>query len=330
MPHILVAGKIHESGLTVLRRAPGVTLDVVEAISMESYAPLVVSADALLIRTQPMPAAVIATAPRLKIVSRHGVGYDAVDVPALTRRGIPLTIVGDVNSVSVAEHTLMLMLSLAKQTLTHDAATRGEGWNHRNEFNAYELSGKRLLVLGFGRIGRHVTRLARAFGMTVEAYDPFAGRAGIQEGGAEPVDDIGTALSRADVVSVHMPRSDGKAEIGTPELSLMKSSAIVINTSRGGIVDEKALFEALEKGRLAGAGLDVFETEPPPRNHPLLSSGRVIVSPHIAGLTQESAERMSISAARNILDFFAGKLDPALVVNFAALPAGAIDGAATS
>ncbi len=319
MPHILVAGRIHQSGLALLQSAPGVTLDVVNEITLASYAPLIGKADALLIRTQPLPAAVIADAPRLKIVSRHGVGFDAVDVAALNRRGIPLTIVGDVNSVSVAEHTMMLMLALAKQAVAYDAATRGMGWETRNRFSAFELSGKTLLLLGFGRIGRHVARLALAFGMQVAAHDPFVAAAAVASSGVVPVTDLEAALGQADVVSVHMPRSDGRAALGANELARLKPTAIVINTARGGLIDETSLAAALSQGRLAGAGLDVFETEPPSRTHPLFGNDRVILSPHIAGLSQESAERMSISSARNILDCFAGRLDPSLVVNSAAL-----------
>jgi D-3-phosphoglycerate dehydrogenase / 2-oxoglutarate reductase len=319
MPHVLVVGPLHASGLAVLKAAPDVTFDEVNQPTLEAYAPFAPKADAILIRTQPMPASVIATAPRLKIVSRHGVGYDAVDVKALNARNIPLAIVGDVNSVAVAEHTLMFMLALSKQTTTYDAAVRGTGWGTRNRFTAFELSGKTLLLLGFGRIGRLVAKRAAAFGMRVEAFDPFIAAPAIEAGGAVPVPSIESALPRADIVSVHMPRADGKAILGAVELALLKPTAVVINTARGGLIDEAALAVALSSGRLAGAGLDVFDAEPPPPDHPLLREPRAILSPHIAGLSIESAERMAVSSAQNILDFFAGKLDPALVVNHAAI-----------
>ncbi len=323
MPHILVVGPIHASGMAVLRGAQGVTLDEVNQPALEAYAPFTPQADAILIRTQPMPASVIAAAPQLKIVSRHGVGYDAVDVAALSARGIPLAIVGDVNSVSVAEHTLMLMLALAKQATTYDAAVRGTGWGTRNRFTAFELAGKTLLLLGFGHIGRLVGVRAQAFGMRVEAYDPFIAKATIEAAGVVPVADLDAAYARADIVSVHMTRTDGKAIMGARELGLLKPSALVINTARGGLIEEAALAAALSSGRLAGAGLDVFDAEPPPADHPLLKEPRAILSPHIAGLSIESAERMAVSSAQNILDFFAGRLDPALVVNRAALAASA-------
>ena len=319
MPHILVAGKIHQAGLALLKSAPGVTSDYVEDVSTASYAPLIDRADGLIIRTQPLTATEIGRATRLRVVSRHGVGYDAVDVAALNARGIPLTIVGDVNSQSVAEQTLMLMLTLAKRTLRHDGATRSGDWSYRNNFDAFELSGKHLLLLGLGRIGRKVAALAKAFGMDAAAHDPFVDDAAMRGLGIMPVHDLDAAYATADILSVHIPLIGKEAPVGARELGLMKPTAIVINTARGGLIDETALAAALAEGRIAGAGLDVFVSEPPSREHPLLASGRTVVMPHTAGLTQESAMRMSLSSVQNVLDFFAGKLDPALVVNVSKL-----------
>ena len=315
MPHVLVAGRIHEAGLDVLRGAPGVTVEVVDEVSTESYAPRIYGADALLIRTQPLPAAVIATAQRLAIVSRHGVGFDAVDVRALSARGIPLAIVGDVNSRTVAEHTMALMLALAKRVPAYDRATRTGGWDLRNSFSTGELWGKTLFLVGFGRIGRLVAGMAGAFGMTVLAHDPFQSADAIRAGGAEAIDSLIDGLRAADFVSLHVPKVGDVALIGAEELAAIRASGFLINAARGGLVDETALADALEAGRLAGAGLDVFETEPPDAGSRLLASDRTILSPHSAGLTQECAARMGRIAAQNILDHFAGRLDPALVVN---------------
>ena len=315
MPHVLVAGRIHEAGLSLLRSAPGVTLDLVDEVSTESYAPIVDRADAVLIRTQPMPGSVIRAAARLKIVSRHGVGYDAVDVTALSAREIPLAVVGDVNSGPVAEHTMMLILALAKRTLLYDRSARNGGWAIRNTFGAVELENRKLLLLGFGRIGRRVAKLADAFGMEVMAYDPFVDEAAIRADGVVPAPDLGLALEAADVVSVHIPMSQRRALIGAAEFARMKPSAFIVNTARGGLIDEGALVAALAEGRVAGAGLDVFEAEPPTAGAAFFDSDRVVLSPHSAGLTDECAARMSIAAARNILDFFEGRLDPRLVIN---------------
>ncbi|WP_448955388.1 hydroxyacid dehydrogenase [Labrys neptuniae] len=321
MPHVLVAGRIHEAGLEQLRTAPGISLTAIDEVSTASYAPFIADADALLIRTQPLPAAVVAKAPRLRIVSRHGVGFDAVDVAALNQRSIALAIVGDVNSRSVAEHTMMLILSLAKRSRIYDRMARSGGWNHRNSLEAVELFGKTLLVVGFGRIGRKVAELGQAFGMRVLVNDPFLDPLAIRGSGVTYIGDFTQALKIADIVSLHTPLADGGPLIGERQLACMKASAIIVNAARGGLIDEAALAAALDGGRLAGAGLDVFEAEPPTPDHPLLASDRVVLSPHSASLTQECAARMSIAAAQNILDFFADRLDPNLIVNATALAA---------
>jgi D-3-phosphoglycerate dehydrogenase len=318
MPHVLVAGRLHQSGIELLDASPGVTYDYVEDVSEPSYAPLIGGADGLVIRTQPLSASTIARAERLKIVSRHGVGYDAVDVSALNRRGIALAIVGDVNSVSVAEHAMMLLLAATKRLIRADRSVRDNEWGWRNRLEPSELAGKRLLILGFGRIGRHLARMAAAFGMDVRAYDPFLERQGWPEGPVAPVSDLQAALAWADAISINVPKAE-RPVIGPVQLSAMKPTAVLINTARGGVVDEAALIAALREGRIAAAGIDVFDDEPPAADHPLFGFDQVILTPHIAGLTAECGVRMAISSVQNVLDFFAGRIDSALVVNGAEL-----------
>ncbi|WP_275593029.1 NAD(P)-dependent oxidoreductase [Rhizobium sp. C104] len=184
MPHILIAGKLHPSGMALLKSAPGVTFDYVEEVSEQSYHPFISKADALVLRTQPLSASTVANADRLKIVSRHGVGYDAVHLASLNERGIALAVVGDVNSVSVAEHAMMLILSAAKRVLRGDRAVRNPSeWGWRNRLEAEEISGKRLLIIGFGRIGRHLSRMAAGFGMEIRAFDPYLQAQGWPGGG---------------------------------------------------------------------------------------------------------------------------------------------------
>lgn len=315
MPHILVAGKIHEDGVALLKSTSGITFDLVNEVSLESYAPLAGKADAILIRTQPLPASVIADATRLQIVSRHGVGYDAVDMSALNARGIPLAIVGDVNSRAVAEHTLMLMLAAARCTVAHDIATRTGNWQVRNQFQTCELDGKALLLIGFGRIGRRVASLARAFGMIVMAHDLYAEPRTLAEAGDEEVTDLDAAYARADYISLHVPASSNGPILGPREFSLLKPTAIVVNTARGELIDELALDEALRAGRLGAAAMDVLVDEPPRKDHPLLLNPRVTISPHSAGLTRECAARMAVASVQNILDYFAGTIDRRLLVN---------------
>jgi D-3-phosphoglycerate dehydrogenase len=316
MPHLLIAGKLHPSGLDLLRAAP-VTFDYVEEISEPSYQAYLPKADALVIRTQPLSAVSVAKAPSLKIVSRHGVGYDAVDVPALNARGIPLCIVGDVNSSGVAEHAMMLILAACHRLIAADRATRGGDWGWRNGLQTHEVASKRLLILGFGRIGQKLAGLARAFGMEVHAHDPYIPTDRWPEG-ATRVTDLARALAQADAVSLHLPRAD-KPVLGADELALMKPTAVVVNTARGGLIDEAALAGALRAGRLEGAGIEVFDVEPPGKDHPLFGLDQAVLTPHNAALTVECAERMAIASVQNVLDFFAGTLDPALVVNAAAI-----------
>jgi D-3-phosphoglycerate dehydrogenase len=320
MPHVLVAGRLHPSGIALLRGAPEVTYDYVEEVSEASYAPLIGKADGLVIRTQPLSSRTVEQASNLKIVSRHGVGYDSIDVGALNARDIALAVVGDVNSVSVAEHTLMLLLAAAKRLLRSDRSVREGDWTWRSQLESHEISGRRLLIIGYGRIGRHVARLALAFGMEVRAHDPLLEQAGWPQGAVAPSSSLKEGLAWADAVSVNVPKAD-RPVIGAGELAVMKPSAILINTARGGIVDENALVEAIRAGRLAAAGLDVFADEPPPPGSPLLSLEQVVLTPHTAGLTEECAERMAVSSVQNVLDFFHGRIDPKLLVNGGALNA---------
>jgi D-3-phosphoglycerate dehydrogenase len=314
MPHILVAGKLHPSGIELLRSQPNVTFDYVEEISEASYAPLISRAEGLVIRTQPLSAETVKRADRLQIVSRHGVGYDSVDLPSLEKRGIALAVVGDVNSISVAEQAMMLLFATAKRAVRSDRAVRGGDWAWRNRLEQTELSGKRLLVVGFGRSGRHLARMAAGFDMEMRAFDPILGARGWPEGSVAPVADLSEGLAWADFVSVHAPKTD-RPVIGVAELGAMKPSAVLVNTARGGVVEEAALIAALRENRIAAAGLDVFDDEPPAPENPLLAMDQVILSPHIAGLTAECAERMAVSSVQNVLDFFAGRIDPSLLVN---------------
>ncbi len=314
MPHLLIAGRLHPSGLALLHDAAGVSYDYVEDVSEQSYAPLIGRADALVIRTQPLSAGTVAAAGRLKIVSRHGVGYDAVDLAALNARRIPLCIVGDVNSASVAEHAMTLILGCSKFLIRADRSVRDGRWAWRNRLEAAEAARKRLLILGYGRTGRHLAQLAEAFAMQIRAYDPLLAKGSWPAGPATPVEPLAEGLAWADVISVNVPKAD-RPLLGPEELTQVKRGVVLVNTARGGIVDETALAAALADGRVAAAGLDVFDAEPPAADHPLLGFDQVILTPHIAGLTRQAAERMSVASVQNVLDFFAGRIDPDLIVN---------------
>jgi D-3-phosphoglycerate dehydrogenase / 2-oxoglutarate reductase len=317
MPHLLVAGKLHPAGVKRLEdlRTSGVTIDYVEEVSEASYAGLIHRADAMVIRTQPMTSATIELADRLKVVSRHGVGYDSVDVEALNRRGIALTIVGDVNSVSVAEHAMMQLLAGAKQAMRADRAVRDPAhWNWRNRLEQREISSKNLLIIGFGRAGRHLARMASGFDMTVRAHDPFLDRQGWPAGPVASAPDLSEALAWADCISVHVPKGD-RPLLGHAELRQVKPGVIIANTARGGVIDEAALSEALADGRVSAAGIDVFDDEPPTGNSPLARYDNALLSPHIAGLTEEAAMRMALASIDNAMGFLDGTIDHTLIVN---------------
>jgi D-3-phosphoglycerate dehydrogenase len=243
----------------------------------------VLDAGAYVIRTQPLSATTIADARQLKIVSRRGVGYDAVDVPALNNRRIPLCIVGDVNSLSVTEHVILLILACAKRLIRADRSVRACSWEWRNRLEATDIYGKRLLIVGYGRIGGHLARLATGFGMEIHAFDPLLAERGWPEGPVNPAPTLADGLAWADVVSVSVPKA-ARPILGVEEFSLMKPDAILVNTARGGIVDEAALSAALADGRVVAAGLDVFDDEPPAQDHPLLGLDQVVLTPHIAVL----------------------------------------------
>ena len=243
----------------------------------------------------------------MKVVTRIGVGFDAVDVPALSRRKVPLMVAGTANSPSVAEQALFMMLMLAKRAVEMHACVRDDNWAARLGMLPYDLFGKTVLLVGFGRIGTRTAKRCLAMEMNVLVYDPYKDVAAIRAAGCEPVSDLDAALPRADFLSIHCPKTaETIGMFNAARLRRMKPTAYLINTARGGIVDEPALHDALVSGRLAGAGLDVFEQEPPPAGHSLFSLPNVIMAPHVAGVTREAVDRMSEQTARNILSVLDG------------------------
>jgi D-3-phosphoglycerate dehydrogenase len=244
----------------------------------------------------------------MKVVTRIGVGYDAVDVPALSRRKIPLMIAGSANSPSVAEQALFMMLTLAKRATEMHALVRDGKWSTRLGRLPFDLFGKTLLIVGFGRIGTRTAKRCLAMEMNVLVYDPFKPAEDIKAAGCEAVADLDAALPRADFVSIHCPKtSETVGMFNAARLQRMKPSAYLVNTARGGIVDETALYAALTSGKLAGAGLDVFAQEPPAVPYPLFELPNVIIAPHVAGVTWEAVDRMSEQTARNILSALDGE-----------------------
>ena len=316
MPHVLCLRALHPEALDRLRSAPGVTLEVLEDITPQTLAAALPRAEALTVRGTRIDRAVIEAAPVLRIVARHGVGYDAVDVPALTERGIPLTVTPDANAVSVAEHAMMLLLSVARRTKDYDANLRALKWGAQPDLPCFDLAGSTLLVVGFGRIGGRVARLADAFGMRVLVHDPFVPGNTIKGAGFTPVKDLAAALAEADAVTLHCPSNErNRGMVNGEFLASMRPGAVLVNTARGTLVEEEALVAALRSGHLAGAGLDVFWEEPVTSRIPLLELPNVVLTPHSAAATEQGIRRMSLSCAESVIAAFEGRLDPDVVIN---------------
>ena len=256
----------------------------------------------------PFTAAELDAAPKLEVVARVGVGYDAVEVPALTRRRVPLFVSGTANSVSVAEKAMFLMLTLAKRGAMMDALVREGRWWDKFKDVPVDLWQKTVLVVGFGRIGTRTAKRCLGMEMKVVVYDPYVSADAIRAAGCEPASDLDAALARADFVTIHCPKTkETVGLINAARLRRMKPTAILVNTARGGIVDEPALEAALKTGQIAGAGIDVFAKEPAAVDHPLLKLPNVVVAPHVAGVTVESRDRMAITTVQNILSMLDGK-----------------------
>src|ERR1043165_9250846 len=274
--------------------------DDIEAVGYDPYIAMpelqaaLKDTDGIALSLTPLKAPEIAAAPRLRVAARIGGGYDAVDIPALTARNIPLMVVGTADSASVAEHALFMSYALAKKVMFHDAAVRQNRWQDRWKDVPVDLAEKTILIVGFGRIGTRTAKRCLAMDMTVLISDPYVPAASIKAAGCEPVADLDAAVARADIVCIHCPKTpETVGMFNAARFATMKPSAYIINTARGGIIDEKALHGALTGGKLAGAGIDVFDPEPTPADNPLLKLPNTIVSAHMAGVTVESMDRVA-------------------------------------
>lgn len=314
MKSVLVVQPLRPEALAIFDARKDVSYKVVTDVSEANLVANVEDADAITVRTAEISKQVLAAAPRLKVISRHGVGYDNIPVNECTARGIPVTIVGSVNAVSVAEHTFYLMLAAARAGIELDTAVRRGDFRIRERVTGVELNGRNLLIIGFGRIGKQVATRARVFGMKVSVFDPYY--QGDLPTDARVVTSLETGLREANVVTLHTPLTEEtRGILGAHELSLLPKGAIVVNASRGGVIDEVALLAAVKSRHLHGAGLDTFEAEPLPADSPLFAEPRIVLSPHAAAMTETSLSAMAVMTARNALAALDGTLDPDLVVN---------------
>jgi D-3-phosphoglycerate dehydrogenase len=298
---ICVPQPVHEEALARLRESAEVVVGYgPEATPIEE---VLTEVNAILARTEPLPAGVIERSRSLRVIARHGVGVDNIAVDAATRRGIPVLITPTANVRSVAEHVFALALAVSRRVLEADRLVRAGRFGQRDLMIGRELFGARLGVVGFGRIGREVAQIASAgFGMEVLGYDPYLPQDRIVAGGAEPAETLTDLLGASELVTIHVPlAAESRDLIGGRELAHMRPEAILIQTSRGGVVNEGALVSALREGRLAGAGIDVFDAEPPPEDHPFFYMDNIVLTPHTAAHTRQAMRRMALDAALGIL-----------------------------
>ncbi|MFA6507315.1 MAG: hydroxyacid dehydrogenase [Treponemataceae bacterium] len=268
-------------------------------------------ADGFILRIGKIDRKAIEACDKLKVITRPGVGFDNVDVKAATERGIPVVICPAANARSVAEHSLALMFAIAKNVVESDVETRKGNFGIRNKYQAIELVGKTVSVIGFGNIGKTVAQLCAAIGMKVCAYDPFVKKDAVEAMGYSYAADLPSAMKAADFVTLHMPSlPETKNMMNDALFAAMKPSAFLINCARGDIVDEAALFKALSGGKITGAAVDVLVDEPMKADHPLMALKNFIVSPHMAALTQESTAAVVKMAVEGTLAVIDGKKWP--------------------
>src|SRR5205814_2250860 len=314
---IMMPTTMSKSGWALIEARDDVEgVEFVPTIPKAEFHKVLEDASGICLGVQPFSDPELDAAPHLEVVSRIGVGYDAVDVPALTRRKIPLMIGGTSNSVSVAEAGVFLTMSLARRGAQMNALVREGRWHDRYKEMPVDLYGKTVLIVGFGKIGTRSARRFAAMETNVLVYDPYMYSETIRGSGYGPAHDLDEGVARADFITIHCPKTpETTGMFNAARLARMKRTAFLVNTARGGIVDEKALHDALQANRIAGAALDVFDQEPTPQDNPLLTLSNFIAAPHVAGVTKEAVDRMAVVAVENIMSVFDGKTNRDIDVN---------------
>ena len=316
MKKILVIQPIHEAGIKLLESNPNYEFEVVENVDAEFLKSKIKDCDGASIRTAKLTSDVIEAANNLKIVSRHGVGYDNIDLEASKKNNLTLAITATANAVAVAEHVMFMLLNISKRKNMYDDTVKSGKFSDRNKLpKTVELWSKNILIAGFGRIGQALIKRCLGFEMNVFIYDPFVSKDVIEKLGGIKVESMEDACKDMDAISLHIPLNDKtKNIINYDLLKTMKNNCIIINAARGGIVNEVDLDRALKEGLIFGAGLDVFEIEPPEASNPLLKNDKVFLSPHTASFTEECMTRMGKETVQNIIDFFDEKLEKSKII----------------
>ncbi len=325
MPRVFIADKLEAAGVELLTAA-GIEVDNRPGLKGDELKAALRAADAVICRSQPQLTADVLEEPgKLRAIARAGVGVDNIDVPAATRKGIVVMNTPGGNTVSAAEHTVALMMAIARQIPAADAKMKAGGWD-RNKFVGTQLTGKTLGVVGLGRIGLEVARRATGLDMHVLGFDPFITSERAAELGIKAAPNLDALLPQVDFLTLHIPLTpETKNLISTREFGMMRKTSRILNVARGGIIDEKALAEALTNGTIAGAAIDVFETEPTPADNPLRTAPNCIITPHLGASTVEAQENVAIEAAQLITDFLLRGV-VANAVNMAAVDRAELEG----
>ena len=317
MMKIAMIGSVYSDGLSILEKN-GCDVFEVTDFSSDSLIAKLQDVDGIALRTAKLTKNVLEKCHKLKIVSRHGVGYDNVDLNYLNEKKIALAITGTANAVTVAEHVMAMFLNVCKIIKQSDRLVRDGKFTEKSSLpDFFELYEKNILILGFGRIGRALAKRCLGFDARVFVYDPFIDASIIKENNCIPA-DFDEGLRTSDFISVHMPLNEKtKNMIAKDQLMMMKKTCILVNTARGGIINEQDLIWALTNKEIYGAGIDVYEQEPPNINNPLFKLNNIILTPHIAGLTLECRKRMAIETCENILHYLSdrSKLNVTNIIN---------------
>jgi len=317
MSKVAMIGQIHEDGWKILKQKNYDVFEITD-LSKENLIKELKEVDAVALRTATLYEDVLMHCPKIKIISRHGVGYNNVDLDYLNQHKQALAVTGTSNAVSVAEHVMTMFLYLAKKINKSDILVRtNEFMNKSSIGNFFELYQKNILILGFGRIGQAVAKRCKGFDVNILVYDPFVDKEIIQKNDYRKV-NFDDGIKEADFITIHMPLSDQtKNLINKKEFEQMKNNAIIVNTARGGIINEQDLYWALKNKKIYGAGTDVFEIEPPNSNNPLFTLDNILLSPHNAALTLECRKRMAIETIENIVFYLEdhSKLNKQNIIN---------------
>lgn len=316
MKNILIIQPIDKSGIEILENHPDYNFEIIDGTDLEEIKKKIIECDGISIRTAKLPAEVIRGAKNLKIISRHGVGYDNIDLEAAKEKNITISITATANAVAVAEHVMFMLLNISKRKDMYDKTVKSGRFNDRNKLpKTIELWNKNILIMGFGRIGKSLIKRCIGFEMNVYIYDPFVSKEEIESLGGKKIEDLKEGVKKMDALTLHIPLNEKTKNIINYEvLKNMKKNCIIINASRGGIINENDLNKSLNENRIFGAGLDVFDTEPPDNDNPLLKNDKTFLSPHTAAFTEECMVRMGKETIQNIIDFFDKKLEKSKIV----------------